>query len=102
MSPEYGGALRRGCGIYPRRGPTLPDSLNTVPLSLQREDDRESVDFHVYADMYFKTSISTAPRPRLRERCVWRYFRFTIEMPSPVDTALEGRNESLRTIDNPP
>lgn len=59
VSPEYGGALRRGCGIYPRRGPTLPDSLNTVPLSLQREDDRESVDFHVYADMYFKTSIST-------------------------------------------
>lgn len=81
MSPEYG-ALRGGCGTYPRFGPTLPNSLSTMPLSLQREGDgrRESVDFHVYADMYFKTSISTAPRPRER---ILRYFRFTMEDANP-------------------
>lgn len=70
VSPEYGGALRRGCGIYPC-GPTLPNSLNMVPLSLQRKDDsqRESIDFHVYADMYFK-NIDINRAPTTRERSV--------------------------------
>lgn len=71
-----------GVESIPRCGPTLPNSLSTMPLSLQREGDgrRESVDFHVYADMYFKTSISTAPRPRER---ILRYFRFTMEDANP-------------------
>lgn len=83
MSPEYGRALRGGCGTYPRCGPTLPNSLSTMPLSLQREGDEVEgrADFLcVYADMYFKTSISTALRPRER---VLRYFRFTMEDANP-------------------
>lgn len=31
VSPENGEALCRGCGIYSRCGPTLLDSLSTVP-----------------------------------------------------------------------
>lgn len=56
VSPEYGGAPRRGCRIslslFLPGESTLPDSLNTVPLYLPREgadDDDEGgdADFHV-------------------------------------------------------
>jgi len=55
----------------------------------QSKGEREGeADFHVYADMYFKTSISTAPRPR--EQCVWRYFRFTIVNSIPRRYCVRG------------
>lgn len=82
---------------------SLPDSLSAVPLSLQWEGDnwRESVDFHVYADMYFKHRYRPRPDRGSDVYCVT--FESQWRVPPPVDTAREGCNESLNgAIDNPP
>lgn len=71
-------------------GPTLPDSLSTMPLSFEKKSEREGdrgkgvgekegADSYVYADMYFKASISpTLRRFVIGVGCILRYFRFTM------------------------
>ena len=89
-SPSIGGVQWRRLIRNQGCGPTLPDSLSTMPLSFEkkreREGDRgkgvgkkEGADSYVYADMYFKASISpTLRRFVIGVGCILRYFRFTM------------------------
>lgn len=92
VSPEYGKTLDGGCGTCSRCRPALPDSLQCSCSEQAAATERT---FHVYADMYFKTSIST-------DACIALLSIHNGVWLPPVDTAREGRNESFRAINNPP
>lgn len=63
--------VQRGLIRNPGCGPTLPDSLSTMPLSFEKKKEgggqKEGADSYEYADMYFKASISP-----IRRRLVMR------------------------------
>jgi len=89
-----------GCGTYSRRVDSLPDSLSTVPLSLRREAASEG---RAWVSTYMQIcilNIDIDRVPTARVYCVT--FDSQWRMPPPVDTAPEGRGESLGAINNPP
>jgi hypothetical protein len=71
-----------GCGTYSRRVDSLRPRLikyRALILAAGGGNRRESMGFHVYADMYFKHRY----RPRPDRARVLRYFRFTMENATP-------------------
>lgn len=92
-------------------GPTLPDSLSTMPLSFEKKKreregkggQKEGADSYVYADMYFKASIS----PTLRRFVMGRVYIALLSIHNGFSTTLfdtwgkeeQWITETLRGID---
>lgn len=91
---QWGLIRNQGCG------PTLPDSLSTMPLSFEKKSEdgggqKEGADSYVYADMYFKASIS----PTLRRFVMGRVYIALLSIHNGFSTTPDhirgrGSNES--------